>query len=89
MIVSERALECIATRGSNGRDIFAKVSAWGHDEFRPSNEEGAIARAIEAVARGEVLFFWNDQQIDDLDAELVLSDRAEATFLKLFPMKGG
>lgn len=49
----------------------------------------AIAIAHEGFEAGRYLLVVNDRQIDDLDAEIRLSETNEACFVRLLPLQGG
>lgn len=55
----------------------------------PKDEEEAVQLALQGFARGAFLFFWNDNQIDDLDQILPEGNENEALFVKLVPLAGG
>jgi hypothetical protein len=53
------------------------------------DEEAQVTKAIEAFARNGFLLFVADEQIDDLDAEVVLGEDVEVSFVRLVPLVGG
>jgi len=48
-----------------------------------------IARAVQAVRDGRVIFLWNNSQITDMNARLPFVGDNEATFIHLIPLRGG
>ena len=46
-------------------------------------------RAIEAFDQGHILLLVDDRQVEDLDAQLVVSPSTTVTFLRLMPLVGG
>ncbi|HMQ32345.1 MAG TPA: hypothetical protein PKD53_16555 [Chloroflexaceae bacterium] len=48
-----------------------------------------VRRALDAFMRNGFLVLIDDQQVDQLDAEVVLAPSTVVTFLKLVPLVGG
>lgn len=56
---------------------------------RQIDEEAQVSKAIEAFERNGFLLFVGDAQEDDLDAEIVLGEDVQVSFVKLVPLVGG
>ncbi len=55
----------------------------------PSFIEEAEEIAIKAFSNQEFFFFWNDEQVTDLDKRLQTIGENNAKFIRLIPLKGG
>ena len=55
----------------------------------PVDEDEAASIALEAFAEGDFLFFWNENQVQDLEERLADHEENEALFVRLFPLVGG
>lgn len=99
-LIVERVRRDFAEKGPRPRDLSngpygttrQEIFSYDPDDSAvvPAlTDDEAVEQALAAVRRGEVLFFWNDRHIDDLDLKLDLMGENEAVFLRLFPMKGG
>jgi len=49
----------------------------------------AVKTALKAFEAGRYFLLINDQQIEDMDTEIVLTPKTEAVFLRLTPLVGG
>jgi len=56
---------------------------------KPLDVERQIEVALEAVRAGRVILLFNGEQVDDIDAPLIVTPVSEARFLKLVPLVGG
>ncbi len=56
---------------------------------RAIDEEAQVAQAVEAFGRNGFLLFVGDEQVEDLDAEVVLGEEIEVGFVRLVPLIGG
>jgi hypothetical protein len=73
------------------RELIRRRVAHGRGPVRPDapDVERQAEAAVRAFTRGGFLVLVGDRQIEDLDAELDLSEGAEVTFLRLVPLVGG
>lgn len=55
----------------------------------PKTVDIAVSAAMHGFENGLFLFFWNDQQVTDLEERLDVMGDNEAMFLRLLPMIGG
>ena len=51
--------------------------------------DATIETAVKVFVHGGFLFFWNDEQILDLDQRLIVLKANEALFGRSLPFKGG
>ncbi len=58
-------------------------------ERRQLDPQAQCAKALEAFERNGFMLLAGDQQIEQLDDEVTLTEGAEVTFLKLVPLVGG
>jgi hypothetical protein len=49
----------------------------------------ALAKAMAAFRRGQIILLVDDMQIEDAEARIGLTDTSEVTFLRLVPLVGG
>jgi len=73
-------------------DTTSVLGAWmrsAETGDRDHTLDRAVEAATNAVQNGTVLMFWGDQQIEDLDRPLPAINDAEATFIRLIPLRGG
>lgn len=66
--------------------------------FRPGGDvstrrmirwERQFEKALEAFRRHQILVLIDDEQVESLDQEFVVSPRTQVTFLRLVPLVGG
>ena len=55
----------------------------------PKTVDIAVSATMHGFQNGLFLFFWNDQQVTDLEKRLDVMGDNEAMFLRLLPMIGG
>ncbi|WP_295613640.1 hypothetical protein [Chamaesiphon sp. GL140_3_metabinner_50] len=68
---------------------LGKISSGGSDLEQVVDVQGAIENALQAFKDGFYLVFIDDEQQEDLTADVVLTDRSELLFLRLTPLVGG
>ncbi len=56
---------------------------------RSLDPESQIEVALDPVRRGRVILLFNDEQVSDLDAPLMVTPVSEARLLRLVPLAGG
>jgi hypothetical protein len=56
---------------------------------RELDADRQVEVALEAVRMGRVIILFNGVQVEDLDADLLVTPVSEARFLRLVPLVGG
>jgi hypothetical protein len=69
----------------------AALIAWLHrgGAEHPATRAAAEKAALRALESNQILFFWNDTQIEDPRQRLHLRAENEALFVRLLPLTGG
>ena len=68
---------------------LGKIDSGGSELEQVVDELGAIENALQAFKDGFYLVFIDDEQQEDLQANVALTDRSELLFLRLTPLVGG
>ncbi|GAP98109.1 hypothetical protein [Leptolyngbya sp. NIES-2104] len=66
-----------------------KIESGGSDLDQAVEVEEAVETALQAFLDGFYYVFLDEQQVEDLDTEVVLSEQSELLFLRLVPLVGG
>jgi hypothetical protein len=66
-----------------------KIDSGGRDILQKIDEEEALKNALQSFQDGFYFVFIDDQQIENLDSLVALSDSSEILFLRLIPLVGG
>jgi hypothetical protein len=66
-----------------------KIESGGSELDQAVEVEEAVEAALEAFTDGFYYVFLDEQQIEDLEAKVVLNQQSELLFLRLVPLVGG
>jgi hypothetical protein len=68
---------------------LGKIDSGGSEIEQVVDELGAVENALQAFKDGFYLVFIDDEQQEDLEGLVALTDRSELLFLRLTPLVGG
>ncbi len=68
---------------------LGKIDSGGSELEQVVDELGAIENALQAYKDGFYLVFIDDEQQEDLEANVALTNSSELLFLRLTPLVGG
>lgn len=80
--------ELLSNQPQNSRELSAWLYSIAQFDTRASLDT-LQKKALKGFKDGAYLFFWNDAQITDLEARLLVHQKNEALFLRLLPLQGG
>ena len=63
-----------------------KPNRKGPKTLEPTEE---VKAALDAIEARQVIVLFDDLEIEDLDADLTVTDQSKVTFLRLVPLVGG
>jgi len=63
-----------------------KPNRKGPKTLEPTEE---VKAALDAIETRQVIVLFDDLEIEDLDADLTVTDQSKVTFLRLVPLVGG
>ncbi|PSB21591.1 hypothetical protein C7B65_03130 [Phormidesmis priestleyi ULC007] len=66
-----------------------KIDAGGSELNQAVDVQIAVETALQAFIDGLYFVFLDDEQIEDLEAQVVLNARSQLLFLRLVPLVGG
>jgi hypothetical protein len=65
------------------------LNGYRFEKARQIDEAAQIEKAIDAFGHNGFLLFVDDEQVDDLEAEVVLGPNVKVSFVRLVPLIGG
>jgi hypothetical protein len=68
---------------------IGKIDSGGSEVEQVVDELSAVENALQAFKDGFYLVFIDDEQQEDLEEQVALTDRSELLFLRLTPLVGG
>jgi hypothetical protein len=75
--------------GDHSHALERKLNLPGRKGVRLLDPDEEIKAAFDGIAARQVIMLFDDYEVDDLDADLTVTDHNTITFLRLVPLVGG